>query len=67
MINTVKINEKPIGKGYPTFLLVEIAFDPQGNVDYALDSVGVSIKAKIDAKQILFLILEIFIISIKLK
>ncbi len=41
--------------------------DHQGNVDYVLDLVGVSIKAKIDAKQIQFLILEIFIISIKLQ
>ncbi|MFX1256307.1 MAG: N-acetylneuraminate synthase family protein [Promethearchaeota archaeon] len=52
MVKPIKIKNKIIGKGHPTFLVAEMACAHQGNVEYALDLVKVAIEAKADAIQL---------------
>jgi sialic acid synthase SpsE len=52
MIHPIKIKDKNIGKGYPTFLIAEMACAHQGNLQKALDLVDVAANAKADAIQI---------------
>ncbi len=52
MIKSIKIKDKIIGNGYPTFLIAEMACAHQGNVQAACDLVKVAVKAKVDAIQL---------------
>ena len=52
MIKPIKIKEKIIGEGYPTFLIAEMACAHQGDVKQACELVDVAIRAKADAVQI---------------
>lgn len=52
MVKIVKIGNKYIGEGYPTFLIAEMACAHQGNVEYACELVNVASKAKADAIQL---------------
>lgn len=52
MIKSVKIKNKVIGAGYPTFIIAEMACAHQGNVNNACKLVDVAAKAKADAIQI---------------
>lgn len=51
MIKLVKIKDKVIGQGYPTFLIAEMACAHQGNVQIACKMVENAVKAKVDAIQ----------------
>ena len=52
MTNSIKIGEKLIGEGYPTFLIAEIACAHQGDVEQACSLVDVAIQANADAVQL---------------
>ncbi len=52
MINPIKIKEKIIGEGYPTFLIAEMACAHQGDVKMACKLINVASKANTDAIQI---------------
>ena len=52
MIAPIKIKEKTIGKGYPTFLIAEMACAHQGDVERACALVEVAAKAEVDAIQL---------------
>lgn len=51
MIKLIKIKNKVIGEGYPTFLIAEMACAHQGDVNIACKLVEVAIKANVDAIQ----------------
>jgi len=52
MIKPIKIKNKIIGTGHPTFLIAEIACAHQGDVEQAVSLVNVAIKANVDAIQL---------------
>ncbi len=52
MVEPMKIKNKIIGEGYPTFLIAEMACAHQGNVKNACDLVNLAAKATADAIQI---------------
>lgn len=52
MVNPIKIKDKTIGEGYPTFLIAEMACAHQGNINDASDLVDIAVKAKADAIQL---------------
>ncbi len=52
MIDNVEIKNKIIGKGYPTFIIAEMACAHQGDINLACDLVKFVVKTKADAIQI---------------
>jgi len=52
MTEPIQIKKKKIGKGFPTFLIAEMACAHQGKIENACDLVDVAVKAKADAIQI---------------
>ncbi len=60
MTEPIQIKKKKIGKGFPTFLIAEMACAHQGDVEKACNLVDIAIKAKVDAIQIQVLKKEVY-------
>lgn len=52
MVPTIKIKNKNIGEGCPTFIIAEMACSHQGDVNVACDLINIAIEANADAVQI---------------
>ena len=52
MVKPIKIKNKQIGDGYPTFLIAEMACAHQGDVKIALEMIKVAAESEADAVQI---------------
>ena len=52
MTEPIQFKKKKIEKGFPTFLIAEMACAHQGDVEKACDLVNTAIKAKVDAIQL---------------
>lgn len=59
MVKPVKIKNKIIGEGAPTFVIAEMACAHQGDVKSAINLIDVAVKAKVDAIQIQVFINEL--------
>ncbi|KKK84091.1 hypothetical protein LCGC14_2786830, partial [marine sediment metagenome] len=64
MIKTVKIKDKVIGEGNPTFLIAEMACAHQGDIENACNLVKIADKANVDAIQIQVFKKEIYMNSL---
>lgn len=60
MIKPVKIKDKVIGNGYPTFFIAEMACAHQGDLQQAFDLVEVAVKANADAVQLQIINRELY-------
>ena len=52
MIETIKVKDKSIGNGFPTFLIAEMACAHQGDVKKAIEMVKIAKNANVDAIQL---------------
>ena len=60
MIKPVKIKDKVIGKGSPTFFIAEMACSHQGELQQAIELVNVAAKANADAVQLQIINRELY-------
>ncbi len=60
MIKPIKIRNKIIGKGHPSFIIAEMACAHQGDLQQAFDLVDLAAKAKADAVQLQIIKRELY-------